>query len=366
MKKTSLGLALGALLLVPVLFVMFFVGAAYQQDSDADGGGGQAGLKTGVVPPEFEPWVIKAGKRCPEISAPVIAAQIEVESGWNPKAVSPAGAEGLSQFMPYTWPSYAVDANGNGTASAFDPPDAIMAQAEFDCKTVEQAKKDIAAGRIKGDLLDIVLSAYNCGYGCVLANGGPKINNGETESYAPKIKSLIPKYTSLEGGGTGNKNSKLSGPVARKIIQAASRWLGTPYAWGGGNADGPTLGISDGGGAADANGDTGKTGFDCSGLTLYALAQATDKKVVLPHYTGDNSNPGQLNDPRGKEISNADKAPGDFIYFGAGGNTHHVAIYYGNQNGQDMILHAPQSGDVVKISPLSGFDGEQQYVRRFW
>lgn len=86
----------------------------------------------------------------------------------------------------------------------------------------------------------------------------------------------------------------------------------------------------------------------------------------MPHYTGDNSNPGQLNDPRGKSISGGDKLPGDFIYFGSGGNTHHVAIYYGKQNGQDMILHAPQSGDVVKISPLSGFDGEEQYVRRFW
>ena len=365
--KKSLGLLLGVLLLVPVLFVMFFAAASYQQPDDDTGGySSQAGLKTGVVPPEFEPWVIKAGKRCKGISAPVIAAQIEVESGWNPNAVSPAGAEGLSQFMPYTWPSYAVDANGNGTASAFDPPDAIMAQAEFDCKTLEQAQKDKASGRIQGDDLDIVLSAYNCGYGCVLANGGPKINNGETESYAPKIKSLIPKYSSLEQGGSGGRGGKLSGPVAKKIIQAAARWLGTPYAWGGGNADGPTKGISDGGGAADANGDTEKIGFDCSGLTLYGLAQATGKQVVLPHYTGDNSNPGQLNDSRGKQISSADKLPGDFIYFGPGGNTHHVAIYYGKQNGQDMILHAPQSGDVVKISPLSGFDGEEQYVRRFW
>ncbi|MDR2279333.1 MAG: C40 family peptidase [Gordonia sp. (in: high G+C Gram-positive bacteria)] len=367
MKKV--GIALGALLLVPVLFLVFFVGAAFNGPTGDDYGSefGQAGLKTGTVPPEFEQWVIKAGQRCPEITAPVIAAQIEVESGWNPKAVSPAGAQGLSQFMPYTWPTYAVDANKNGTTSPFDPPDAIMAQAKFDCDTAAQAKRDLASGRIRGDLLDIVLNAYNCGYGCGLANGGPNITNGETESYAPKVKSLIPKYTGVgqTTGGSG-KYSKLAGPIARKVIQAAMRWMGTPYAWGGGTADGPSKGISDGGGAADAHGDFNKVGFDCSGLTLYSLAQATNKKIVLGHYTGDRSNPGQLYDERGKEIPVAQKQPGDFIYFGSGGNTHHVGIYYGVQNGQEMLLNAPQSGGVVSIMPLSGWSGEEQYVRRFW
>lgn len=356
MKKATIGTALGALLLVPMLIVVFFVGASYNAPSDEDGGGGysQAGLKTGTVPPEFEPWVIKAGKRCPEITAPVIAAQIEVESGWNPRAVSPAGAEGLSQFMPYTWPSYAVDANGNGTASAFDPPDAIMAQAKFDCDTAAQAKKDLASGRIKGDLLDIVLNAYNCGYGCVLANGGPNITNGETEGYAPAVKQRIPKYSSI--GQSGGRGGTLAGPTNRKIIQAALRWLGTPYAWAGGTPDGPSAGSAP---------DVGVTGFDCSGLTLYAVAQATNKKIILPHFTGDSGNPGQLYDPRGKEVSVAEKRPGDLIYFGSGGNTHHVGIYYGNQNGQDMLLNAPQSGDVVRIQPLSGWSGEEWYVRRF-
>lgn len=362
MKKIVI--LLGALLLVfPVIFIVFFVGAAYDGDNDGDVPGGQAGLKTGTVPPQFEQWVIKAGQRCPEISAPVIAAQIEVESGWNERAVSPAGAQGLSQFMPYTWPSYGEDANNNGTTSPFDGPDAIMAQAKFDCATASQAKKDIASGRIKGDLLDIVLNAYNCGYGCVLANGGPKIVNGETEGYAPSVKKLIPKYSSV---GTGGGNTRLSGPIARRIIQAAMSKLGLPYAWGGGDENGPTKGITDGGGAADAHGDFNKIGYDCSGLTLYALAQATNKKVVLPHYTGDHSNPGQLYDPRGKEIAVNQKQPGDFIYFGSGGNTHHVGIYYGVQNGKEMLLNAPASGQTVSIMPLSGWDGEEQYVRRFW
>ena len=94
MNKATIATVLGAVFLVPVLIVVFFVAASYNAPTEEDSSGGysQAGLKTGTVPPEFEPWVIKAGKRCPEISAPVIAAQIEVESGWDPEAVSPAGA----------------------------------------------------------------------------------------------------------------------------------------------------------------------------------------------------------------------------------------------------------------------------------
>lgn len=178
----------------------------------------------------------------------------------------------------------------------------------------------------------------------------------------------------LGGSGTGcaegvsNPNGPTftpGGPFGANVIAAAMRWLGTPYAWGGGNTDGPTNGISDGGGAADANGDTGKVGFDCSGLTLYAVFQASGGAISLDHYTGDTSTPGQLYDPRGQDIPLEQKQPGDLIYFGSGGNTHHVGIYYGLDGGTEMLLDAPQSGDVVKVQPLSDFSGETMYVRRF-
>ncbi|MDQ1178636.1 peptidoglycan DD-metalloendopeptidase family protein [Rhodococcus sp. SORGH_AS_0301] len=155
------------------------------------------------------------------------------------------------------------------------------------------------------------------------------------------------------------------GPFGANVVAAAMAWLGTPYAWGGGNTDGPTNGISDGGGAADAHGDTGKVGFDCSGLTLYAVFQASGGAISLPHFTGDTSNPGQLYDPRGRDIPLDQKQPGDLIYFGSAGDTHHVGIYYGAVDGTEMLLNAPQSGDVVQVMPLSGWAGEDMYVRRF-
>jgi cell wall-associated NlpC family hydrolase len=350
-----------AVVLFPILLIILLIG-----DDEHAADFSQGSLATGTVPPEYEAWVIKAGSMCAEVSPPLIAAQIDQESGWNPKAVSPSGAEGLSQFMPYTWPTYAVDANKNGVISPFDPPDAIMAQGKFDCDTAAQAKKDLASGRIQGDLTDIILNAYNCGYGCVLANGGPNITNGETEGYAPGVKAKLAKYTQIGSAGVNGPQFRPGGPFGQNVIAAALKWQGTTYAWGGGDADGPTKGISDGGGAADANGDYNKVGFDCSGLTLYAVAQASGRQLILPHYTGDNSNPGQVHDPRGQQIPFDQKQPGDLIYFGAGGDTHHVGIYYGKDaSGADQLLNAPQSGQSVSIMPLSGWSGEEMYVRRF-
>ena len=339
-----------ALLLVPVLFVAVFVADDKDNPSFAQGK-----LATGTVPPEYEAWVIRAGTLCEEISAPLVAAQIEQESGWNPDAVSLAGAQGLSQFMPYTWPFYGVDANNNGVISPFDPPDAIMAQARFDCETAAQAQKDLARGRITGDLLDIVLNAYNCGYGCVLANGGPQIVNGETEGYAPGVKAKMARYTQLgSAGGIVNCSQFHPGALfGANVAAAALCWQGTTYAWGGGTIDGPSQGIRDGG-VADAHGDFGKVGFDCSGLVIYAVGQASGKTIQLPHYTTH-----ILNDSRGREVTPADLQPGDIV-FPNGQDPQHVGIYIGNGS----MVEAPESGAEVKISPLTNL-GSDIEIRRF-
>jgi cell wall-associated NlpC family hydrolase len=71
-------------------------------------------------------------------------------------------------------------------------------------------------------------------------------------------------------------------PRAEIVINPALAQVGVPYAWGGGDARGPTRGVSDGGGAADRAGDRYKVGFDCSGLALFAYAQIG---VVVPHQT---------------------------------------------------------------------------------
>jgi hypothetical protein len=136
----------------------------------------------------------------------------------------------------------------------------------------------------------------------------------------------------------GDLPAKLPLGFPGALITAAASQLGKPYVWGGGNFYGPTGG-----------------GFDCSGLVLYAAYQASDGRLRLPHYSGD-----QIRLGRG--IAWNDKQPGDLIFFSypGAGEPHHVAIYIGG----DRILHAPRTGEVVRYGAIGEFAGEVMTVHR--
>jgi cell wall-associated NlpC family hydrolase len=130
-------------------------------------------------------------------------------------------------------------------------------------------------------------------------------------------------------------------PRAEVVVNAALAQVGVPYAWGGGDAHGPTRGISDGGGAADRAGDRNKVGFDCSGLALFAYAQIG---VAVPHQTQ-----AILAAFQPAITDHAAVQPGDLILLsdnGRASGTHHVAIYLGD----GRVVEAPQSGQVVRVT----------------
>jgi cell wall-associated NlpC family hydrolase len=139
----------------------------------------------------------------------------------------------------------------------------------------------------------------------------------------------------------------IGGGAATVIARALSQ-LGMPYAWGGGNAHGPTRGIRDGG-VADSFGDYAKVGFDCSGLMIYAFAGVG---VSLPHYSGYQAN-------AGRRVPLSQMAPGDMLFWATGGRIHHVALYIGN----GQMVEAPYSGSRVRIAPVR-YGGLVPYVAR--
>ena len=110
------------------------------------------------------------------------------------------------------------------------------------------------------------------------------------------------------------------------VIARAESQIGTPYVWGGGDANGATMGL-------DGQGYNGQAGFDCSGLVLYAYSGAG---ISLPHYTG-------YQYQRGTQIPVDEAERGDLLFWGNGGNQH-VAIYLGD----GMMLEAPQTGMNVQ------------------
>ena len=135
-----------------------------------------------VVPDELRPVIIDAAKRCPVVPPTVLAAQLASESSWNPRAVSPAGASGIAQFMPEVWEQYAVDGDGDGTTDIWNPVDAIHSAAELNC---------INAGlvaEVPGDRLSNILAAYNAGFNSVVRYGGiPPFP--ETQEYVKRVLS---------------------------------------------------------------------------------------------------------------------------------------------------------------------------------
>jgi len=125
--------------------------------------------------------------------------------------------------------------------------------------------------------------------------------------------------------------------AAQIVIDRALSQVGVPYAWGGGNASGPTRGIRDGG-VADTFGDYDKIGFDCSGLMLYAFAGVG---IRLPHYSG-------YQYEAGRHVPVFDAEPGDMLFWGEGQGVHHVALYLGD----GRMVEAPYSGSVVRVVPV--------------
>lgn len=103
----------------------------------------------------------------------VVAAQIDVESSFNPSAVSPAGAQGMAQFMPGTWASY-------GHGSPFNPADAMAAYAAYMKALIRQEHGDVRKA----------LAAYNAGPGNLAAGYG----------YADHILKLAGQSSGLTAG----------------------------------------------------------------------------------------------------------------------------------------------------------------------
>jgi soluble lytic murein transglycosylase-like protein len=149
----------------------------------ASGGDGRATRAVqDFVPARFAPMIIRAAQRW-GVSAHLLAAQLYAESNFNPFARSPAGAEGIAQFMPGTAHAY-------GLLDPFDPEQSIDAQAHL--------MRDLL-GRFGS--VPLALAAYNAGPGAV-AGCGCIPPYPETRAYVARILGLLRGAGDL--GGTGS------------------------------------------------------------------------------------------------------------------------------------------------------------------
>jgi peptidoglycan DL-endopeptidase CwlO len=126
-----------------------------------------------------------------------------------------------------------------------------------------------------------------------------------------------PTVSGVGVGASTPEGSTVAPPsVHGGVVGIAMQYLGVPYVWGG----------------------SSPRGFDCSGLVMYVYGQIG---VSLPH-----SSYAQFN--MGSPVSLSQLQPGDLVFFTGAS---HVGIYIGG----GQFIHAPHTGDVVKISSLTGY-----------
>ncbi len=129
-------IAVGVLLLLLFGTVVFvgIVAAVLTQNDCGEGGGGPVGTTKGV-PKQFAPIYAAAAKKYDlgEKGPAILASIHKTETGFGRLngTTSGAGAQGHMQFMPATWASYGVDADGDGSRDQYDPKDAIHGAANY-------------------------------------------------------------------------------------------------------------------------------------------------------------------------------------------------------------------------------------------
>jgi peptidoglycan DL-endopeptidase CwlO len=132
-----------------------------------------------------------------------------------------------------------------------------------------------------------------------------------------EARARLASEPSSPGGGGSEAPTSAPAPRHGGVVGIAMQYLGIPYQWGGSSPS---------------------TGFDCSGFTMYVYAQVG---VSLPHNAA-------MQYGMGSAVDRSDLAPGDLVFFNGLG---HVGIYIGG----GQFIHSPHTGDVVKISSMTGW-----------
>jgi cell wall-associated NlpC family hydrolase len=140
------------------------------------------------------------------------------------------------------------------------------------------------------------------------------------EPQAPPAAAASPEPAPAEPSTGASSPPPADASRGAQVVAIAMRYLGVPYRWGGASPS---------------------QGFDCSGFTMYVFAQIG---VSLPHYAAAQYG-------LGAAVSKDELQPGDLVFFRGLG---HMGMYIGGGS----FIHAPRTGDVVKISSLA----ESYYV----
>jgi cell wall-associated NlpC family hydrolase len=195
--------------------------------------------------------------------------------------------------------------------------DAAATNAARNATVAAQQQLQSSLDQVKGQLATLVAQEEAAKQAAAAQAAQARLAAAQQQVQAAAARVTVGGGSGSGSGGAGISINLAAVPVgagAGEAVAAAKSRLGDPYVWG---AAGPGS-------------------FDCSGLIMWAWAQAG---VSLPHFSG-----GQY--AATTHISMGQLQPGDLVFFANPDD--HVAMYIGG----GMIIEAPHSGDVVHIVPM--------------
>lgn len=151
----------------------------------------------------------------------------------------------------------------------------------------------------------------------VAENSVVEVSNEIVEQEVPAVDNAVETVTTVAASPIIEEVIVETPPLNMQAVEVAKRYLGVPYVWGG----------------------SSPRGFDCSGLMQYVYAQLG---ISISRTASSQAREGIY-------VDRANLTYGDLVFFARGGYVHHVGMYIGD----GKMIHAPHSGDVVRIVDLS-------------
>ncbi len=285
----------------------------------------QAGRTYGV------PWVILAGIGEVESddgrsSLPGVHSGANAFGAAGPMQIGIGGAAGNTWGGVPVHPAgqrvagVATDANGDGTASVYDPADAIAGAAKY---LVAHGVQSNVSGAIfaYNHLSSYVTDVLH--WASVYAGGGFTVSAAAGGAGGGVLTAAQCLVTAAAGGtGGGPRDAQIPNQVAATAIAFARAQLGKPYLWGG----------------------TGPDAFDCSGLVMMAYRAAG---VDIPRTS-------QQQWIWGPRVAPGHEEPGDLVFFAGADGTSTSPGHVGLVIGNGLMIEAYATGFPIRIAPYGG------------
>ncbi len=181
-----------------------------------------------------------------------------------------------------------------------------------------QSQLESAAGGLKNQIADLEAKAAAAAKAKAEAAAAAAKAAAAAAAAASTASSGSSSSSSSSSSGGGAVVVDPGGSGRSAVVAIAQRYLGVPYVWAGASP----------------------SGFDCSGLTMYCYAQIG---IGLSHGATDQQR-------ASRPVPLSALQPGDLVFFGSAGYSHHVGIYAGG----GQMIDAPHTGAVVRYDSISG------------